>query len=156
MAAQMGAKSSDHLLRLTEKDIDYISKTDMVCTFLPSSEFFMNIREYGNARFAIDNNTAVGLATDFNAGSCLSESLPLAMSIAVLQMQLVCEEAITAATLNAAFSLNRSSAYGSIIEGRRADLLFVDCDNYREWLYHAGVNMVSGMMKAGKMILKKN
>lgn len=152
LAWKYGGRSADHLLKLSEADMDQLAFGKTVCTFMPTSEFFMNIREYGKIRTAIDKNVPVALATDFNAGSCLSESLPQTMSIAILQMQLLPEEAITAATVNPAYSLNRSATHGSIEVGRDADLLFIDCDNWKEWLYHVGVNMVTAMMKNGEFI----
>ncbi len=149
-AAMMGAYSCDHLLGLSVEDAKRIADYDTVCMFLPSSEFFLNTRKYGLMREAIDCGAAVGLATDFNAGSCLSESLPMTMSIAVIQMKIHPEEAVLAATSNAAWSIGKGAVAGCLEPGRPADILCVDC-GYREWLYHFGVNMISGVVKGGKL-----
>ncbi len=147
--AKMGAYSCDHLLRLSIDDIKEIAKYDTVCMFLPSSEFFLNVRDYGLMREAIDLGAAVGLATDFNAGSCLSESLPMTMSIAVIQMKVTPEEAISASTVNAAFSVGKHKEAGTLTKGRKADMISVNCGDYKEWLYHFGVNMVDKVIKNG-------
>ncbi len=152
MSAKMGAFSCDHLLMLSLSDIEELARLDTVCIFLPGSEFFLNIRDYGPARSAIDKGVPVAIATDFNAGSCLSESLPVAMSIAVLQMQFLPEEAIISATVNAAASLGRADVAGSIEKGRSADFLCIDCDDYRQWLYHFGVNMTAAVFKKGTVV----
>lgn len=149
-AAAKGACSCDHLLGLSVEDIRKIRDYDTVCMFLPSSEFFLNVRNYGKMREAIDEGAAVGLATDFNAGSCLSESLPMTMSIAVIQMRIKPEEAILASTVNPACSIGRGDSAGSIERGRQADIICLGC-GYREWLYHFGVNMITDVIKKGKV-----
>lgn len=155
MAARLGAASCDHLLHLSRADIDEMRKYDTTAIFMPSTELFLNISEYGPARDAIDRGIAVALGTDFNAGSCLSESMPMAMSLSVLHMGLEPEEAILAATVNAAHSMGRGQLVGSIEPGKQADILILDIADYREWLYHFGVNFVKTVIKKGKTVFER-
>ena len=160
LSAKMGSFSCDHLLKLSNDDMDYIATTDTVCTFLPACEFFLNSKEYAPMRQAIDKGVAVALATDFNAGTALSESMAMTMSLALLQMKLMPEEVITAGTINPAISLGKGNIYGSISKGKSADMVLIDYNNglynrnfdYRNWLYHFGVNMISNVIKAGKIV----
>jgi imidazolonepropionase len=149
MAATLGATSCDHLLRLTSDDIRILKDLDTVAVFMPGTELFLAINEYGPAREAIDSGVPVALGTDFNAGSCLSESMAMALSLAILHMKLEPAEAINAATVNAAHSLKRGHRIGSLEPGKQADFLIVDIEDYREWLYHFGVNLVAMVIKKG-------
>lgn len=154
MAAELGAVSCDHLLRLDSTHIARLKSFDTIAVFMPSTELFLGIHEYGPARQAIDAGIAVALGTDFNAGSCLSESLPMTMSLSILQMKMEPEEALIAATVNAAHSIRRGDRIGSIEKGKQADILILDITDYREWLYHFGVNLVKAVMKRGIMTVK--
>jgi imidazolonepropionase len=154
LAAEMGAASCDHLLRLEKSHIEVISRTDTVAVFMPGTELFLGIHEYGPAREAISAGAAVAIGTDFNAGSCLSESMPMAMSLAVLQMKMEPGEAITASTVNAAHSIRQGARIGSLEPGKQADLLIVEIPDYREWLYHFGVNLVHTVVKRGRTVVQ--
>lgn len=154
MAAEMGAASCDHLLRMEKHHIEAISRTGTIAVFMPGTELFLGIHDYGPARDSIEAGVAVALGTDFNAGSCLSESMPMAMSLAVLQMKMEPEEAITASTVNSAHSIQRGDRLGSLEKGKQADLLILDIPDYREWLYHFGVNTVHTVMKRGRIVVQ--
>jgi imidazolonepropionase len=149
MAARLGALSCDHLLKLSPDDIAILKDLGTVAIFMPGTELFLGIKDYGPAREAISAGVAVALGTDFNAGSCLSESMPMAMSLAILAMKLEPSEALNAATVNAAHSLARGARIGSLEPGKQADFLLVDIEDYREWLYHFGVNLVAMVIKKG-------
>ena len=155
-AAEMGAFSADHLMKLSYDDAEKISKTNMVCCFLPGCEFFLNKKEYPPARLAIDKNAAISIATDFNAGTCLTESMPMVMSVAVLQMGLLSEEAIIAGTINPAISLDRGNVCGSLEADKQADIILLNVNDYRSWLYHFGVNMIGTVIKSGKKVYETN
>ncbi|MGV8123455.1 MAG: imidazolonepropionase [Candidatus Xenobiia bacterium LiM19] len=154
MAAEMGAASCDHLLQLEKQHMEVISRTNTVAVFMPGTELFLGIHEYGPVREAIEAGVAVAIGTDFNAGSCLSESMPMAMSLALLGMKMEPEEVINAATVNAAHSMRRGDRLGSIEPGKQADLLILDIPDYREWLYHFGVNMVHTVIKRGRIVVQ--
>ncbi len=154
MAAEMGAVSCDHLLQLEKHHMEVLSRTDTIAVFMPGTELFLGIHDYGPAREAIEAGVAIAIGTDFNAGSCLSESMPMAMSLALLQMKMEPEEVINAATVNAAHSMRRGARLGSIEPGKQADLLILDIPDYREWLYHFGVNMVHTVIKRGRIVVQ--
>jgi imidazolonepropionase len=155
MAAEMGAASCDHLLKLTQSDIDHMKNLQTVAVFMPGTEFFLALKEFGPLREAIDAGVPVALGTDYNAGSCLSESMPMAMSTAVLQMKIEPEEAINAATVNAAHSMGRGDLAGSLEPGKQADIIILEIPDYREWLYHFGVNLVEKVVKKGRIVYRR-
>jgi len=107
---------------------------------------------FPNARQLIKQGAVVALGSDYNAGSCFSESMPAAISIACLKMKMTPEEAINAATINSAFALNRQKETGSIETGKKADLLVLDLDDYREFPYHLGTSLVKAVFKQGNQL----
>ena len=96
-------------------------------------------RRYPAAREMIDAGLAVVLATDFNPGSSPTPSMPMILSLAATHMKMTPAEAITAATINAAYSLNRGDQLGSLEPGKIADFVIHDCDDYRELAYFFGI-----------------
>jgi len=100
----------------------------------------------------IEAGVPVAVATDFNPGSCMSYSLPLAMTIACTQMGMTVEEAITGATLNAAAALGLSASLGSIEVGKQADLVVANMRDYRTLVYHFGVNHTRHTVKNGTLL----
>ena len=124
---------------------------------MPGTELFLGIHEYGPVREAIEAGVAVAIGTDFNAGSCLSESMPMAMSLALLEMKMEPEEVINAATVNAAHSMRRGTRLGSIEPGKQADLLILDIPDYRDmalpfWCQH-GPNCYKARQNSGSIPL---
>lgn len=152
-AAEMGSVSADHLLRLTDQDIQKLAKTSTILTLMPGTLFFLGYNEYAPARRIIDLGAKVALATDYNAGSCLSASMQMAMSLACIKMKMTPEEAINAATYNAAFAADVQGEAGSIEEGKKADILIMNVEDYRMIPYHFGENLVKTVIKNGKVIV---
>ena len=107
------ALSVDHLEVLTDEDLSILSKSDTMPVALPSCSFFLGI-PYTNARKIIDSNVPLALATDFNPGSTPSGNMNFVVSLACIKLKMTPEEAINAATLNAAYALNLSKEIGSI------------------------------------------
>lgn len=149
MAAALGATSCDHLLRLPASDFEALAQSRTVAVLLPATTFFLGKDQYAPAREMIDAGVAVAVATDFNAGSCMTESLPAALSVALLRLRLLPEEAIVAGTVNAAHAVGRGSDCGSLETGKRADFLVLDIADPREWLYHFGTNLVAEVWTGG-------
>lgn len=150
MAAALGATSVDHLLSLPADDFSALRDSGTVAVLLPGTSFFLGTGSYAPARGLIDSGVPVAIATDFNAGSCMTESLPAALSLAVLKMGVLPEEALTAATVNAAHAVGRGGECGSLEVGRQADFLVLDVADLREWLYHFGTNLVAEVWTAGQ------
>ena len=107
---------------------------------------------YAPARQLIDAGAIVSLSTDCNPGTSMTESMPMVMQLATLQMKMTVEESLTAATLNGAASLRLAGEIGSIEVGKRADLALLDAPNYLHLVYHFGVNLVQATMRDGAWI----
>ena len=116
------ALSVDHLEVLTDEDLSILSKSDTMPVALPSCSFFLGI-PYTNARKIIDSNVPLALATDFNPGSTPSGNMNFVVSLACIKLKMTPEEAINAATLNAAYALNLSKDIGSISKGKLANFM---------------------------------
>src|SRR5262249_59678647 len=102
----------------------------------------------------VEAHVPVALATDCNPGSSYSESMPMVLWLAVFELRLSTEEALTAATLNAACCLGLGEEIGSIEEGKRADLVLLDAPNLLHLAYHYGVNPVAAVVKGGRVALR--
>jgi imidazolonepropionase len=102
----------------------------------------------------IAGGVPVALATDFNPGSCMTESLPLIMNLACTQMRMLPAEAITAATINAAWAVGEQDCVGSLEVGKQADLVVLDAPTYEHLCYHFGVNLVDTVVKNGKVVVE--
>jgi imidazolonepropionase len=96
---------------------------------------------------------AVVLATDFNPGSSPTPSMPMVFSLAATQMKMTPAECLTAATINAACSLNRGDQIGSLEPGKRANFAMFDCSDYREIIYYIGVSLTDSVYVSGKRVL---
>ncbi len=155
MAGEMGAASVDHLLKISDEDIEALAKTDTILTVMPGTLFFLNMKEYAPARKMLDMGAKIALATDFNAGSCMSESMLMAMSLGCIAMKMSPEEAINAATYNASFAVGLNESIGSIEVGKKADMVIFEIDDYRLIPYHFGVNLVKTVIKNGRAVLER-
>ena len=120
-AVQHAAWSVDHLEVMQPADVQALIGSDTIPTLLPSCSFFLRI-PYAPARELINAGLAVALATDFNPGTTPSGNMNLVVSLACIQLRMLPEEAINAATLNAAAAIGLSKESGSITVGKRASL----------------------------------
>jgi imidazolonepropionase len=154
LAAEIGAVSADHLLNASEEGLRAMAAAGVVATLLPATAF--SLREpYARGRFMIDNGCAVALATDFNPGSCFSESVPLVAALAALYMNLTPEEIVTGLTLNAAAALDRAPVIGSLDPGKQGDVVILENPSYRFIPYHLGVSTVEKVIKRGTLVFDK-
>jgi imidazolonepropionase len=138
LAAEVGADTADHLESTTERGWSALASASVQPVLLPASVYCLGTGRYAAARQMIRRGLAVTLGTDFNPGSSPTASMPLVLSLAVTQMKLTCAEAITAATINAAYSLQRGASLGSLEDGKHADFAIHDCEDYRELPYFFG------------------
>jgi len=104
---------------------------------------------YAPARELIDRGAIVSLSTDCNPGSSMTESMQMVIQLATLRMKMTVEEALTAATLNGAYSLRMANEIGSIEAGKRADFVLIEAPNYLHLVYHFGVNLVTAVFRDG-------
>lgn len=153
LAAKLRATSADHLLKASDKNLLAMRDACVVATLLPCTAF--SLREpYARGRFMIDNGLAVALGTDLNPGSCYTQSIPLMTALATIYMRMTIEETITALTLNAAAAIARADTVGSLEPGKKADIIILDCPDYRHLSYHFAMNLVETVIKSGKIIRK--
>lgn len=151
LAAELGAVSADHLLQASDKGIRLMAENNVVATLLPATAFCLK-EDYARARDIIDSGCAVALATDFNPGSCFTNSIPLVIALAAIQMRMSVEEIITALTINAASALARQDSIGSIEVGKQADIIILEFPSIHFLPYHAGVNIVETVIKNGVVV----
>jgi imidazolonepropionase len=152
LAAEVGAVSADHLLFISEKGMEAMAEKGVVATLLPGTAFFLFLGRYAPARRMISKGVTVALATDFNPGSCMTESLPLITTIACTQMRMTPAEAIWGITLHAAKALRMEKELGSLEPGKQADLVILDIPDYRHLSYHFGVNHAWKVIKKGRLV----
>lgn len=151
VAAQARAVSADHLDRIDDAGIAALKEGGCVGVLLPGSSYFLSLPQ-APARRIMDADMPVAIATNFNPGSSMIESLPLVMNIACTQMRMTPIEAVVAVTANAAAALNRHSRIGAIAIGMQADLAVLDVPTPERWMYEPGRNCIRAVFKAGKLI----
>jgi len=153
LAAELGAVSADHLEWIDESGIEGLRQAGVIAILLPGAVFNLGLSRYAPARAMIDSNLPVALATDFNPGSSPTLSMQAIVSIACTQMRMTPAEAITAATINAAYSLGIGNRAGSLEIGKQADVAIFDRPDYRQIPYFFGVNHVTAVIKAGRLLI---
>jgi imidazolonepropionase len=156
LAVKLGAASCDHLEKVNRSDIRALAKSNTVATLLPGCDFHLGLKQYAPARALIDAGAIVALATDYNPGTSPTVSMPMILSLACTQLRMTPAEAITAATINAAYSLGRHKHIGSLEVGKLADVAIFDVDDCREIPYYFGVNTCHTTIKRGKVIYSKS
>jgi len=152
LAGRMGAVSADHLLFASDASISAMKSAGTIATLLPGTAYFIRM-PYAPARKMIENGMAVALATDCNPGSCFTENMQLILSLAVINMRMTAEEALTAATLNGAAAIEISDKTGSIEVGKNADFLIADVSSYTDLFYHFGINQISEVWVRGENVI---
>jgi imidazolonepropionase len=155
LAGEVGAVSADHLETIDDAGIAALKKAGTVAVLLPGCSFYLGV-EQAPARRLLEADLPVALATDYNPGSAMLESLPLVMAIACTQMRLTPTEALVAVTANAAAALNRQDRLGAIKTGMQADLVILDVPNHLRWCYEPGRNAVQAVIKAGQVVYSKD
>jgi len=146
--------SFDHLDFMSDNDIATLAKTDTIATLVPGANFFLGLDKYPPARKLIDAGAAVALATDFNPGTSPTVSMPFVLSLACTHMKMSAEEAISAATINGAWSLRVADRKGSIEPGKDADLAIFGVPDYREIPYRFASDTCAGAILNGEPKLK--
>lgn len=152
LAAELGALSADHLMAVSDAGIEALARSRVTAVLLPGTSFFLMKKNYAPARRLIESGVPVALATDCNPGSSHTESMPMILVLAVLQLGLTIEESLTAATLNSACSLGLGDEIGTIETGKRADLVLLDAPNLLHLVYHYGINPVAAVVKGGRVV----
>jgi imidazolonepropionase len=152
LMAEMGATTADHLEQTDEEGIAALKKANVQPVLLPGSVYALGSSRYPRAREMIEAGLAIVLATDFNPGSSPTPSMPMVLSLACTQMKMSAAEAITASTLNAAYSLNRGDKIGSFELGKLANFVIFDCEDYRELAYWFGMPQTHSVYVRGNCV----
>jgi imidazolonepropionase len=125
VAAQVGARSADHLIFVTESDARAMADRGVIATLLPAAALYLKLGRFAPARMLIETNVGVALATDVNPGGGFTTSMPFVMALACFAMNMTLEEALVGATINAAASLDRQDRIGSLEAGKQMDAVVV-------------------------------
>ena len=150
VAAEVGARSADHLIFVPTEGIDAMARAGVCATLLPNAAFYLKLGRFAPARALIEAGVPVALATDVNPGGGFSPSMALAMTLACFAMNMTFEEALTAATINGAWSLDRADTVGSLEPGKLADAVIVHGDPID--LIRVGAESIAGVVKRGKIV----
>jgi len=152
LAAELKAATADHLEKTDEQGIAAMKSAGVQPVLLPGSVYALGSSGYPRAREMIEAGLAVVLATDFNPGSSPTASMPMILSLACTQMKMSPPEAVTAATINAAHSLNRGNKVGSLEPGKLANFSVFDCADYRELAYWFGIPQMHSVYVRGERV----
>lgn len=151
-AIELNALSVDHLETMTDKDIRDLSQSKTIGTLLPTAAFFLRM-PFQPARKLIDAGCAIALASDYNPGSSPSGNMNFVVAISCIQMKMLPEEAINAATINAAYAMGIKTEAGSISIGKKANLIFTKPIPSLAYLpYSFGSNLIDKVMINGEFI----
>ena len=153
LAAEMGARSADHLLFVSDQGARAMAEAGCAATLLPTAAFYLRLGRFAPARSLIEAGVPVALGSDANPGGGLSPSLPFAMALACFGMGLSLEEALAAATVNAAYSLDVHHDVGSVEKGKRADLVILRSPRMLD-LLRVGVPAISTVIKGGRVVVQ--
>jgi imidazolonepropionase len=152
VAADVCARSADHLVFVDEHDAERLAAADVCAVLLPITALCLKLGRYAPARMLIDRGVTVALGTDLNPGAGVSPSMPFALSLACFAMGMTFEEALIGATLNAAWSIGRSERIGSLEPGKLMDAVVVKGDPTN--LVRVGAASIITVIKHGNMIFR--
>jgi len=149
---RLNALSLDHLETLNDNEISELGKATTIATLLPTAAFFLRM-SFPPARKLIDAGCAVALASDYNPGSSPSGNINLVVSMACIQMKMLPEEVINAATINGACAMEMENEVGSVSVGKKANLIFTKPIPSLAYLpYSFGTNLIDKVMINGEFI----
>jgi len=150
LAAELRVRSADHLTFVDAEGARLLATAGVVATLLPSAAFYLKLSRRAPARLLVDSGVPVALGTDVNPGGGLSPSMTFAMTLACFDLGLTFEEALVAATLNAAYALDRHDRVGSLEVGKQLDAVVVDSSPLD--LLRIGADAVRAVIKKGSLV----
>ena len=150
LAAELKAATADHLEKTDEQGIAALRSEGVQPVLLPGSVYALGSTCYPRARDMIEAGLAVVIATDFNPGSSPTASMPMILSLACTHMKMSSAEAISASTINPAYSLGRGDRIGSLEPGKVANFSIFNCDDYRELAYWFGFPQTHSVYVKGR------
>lgn len=151
-AIELNALSADHLETINDEEIDKLGKSKTIATLLPTAAYFLRMN-YPPARKLVNAGAAVALASDFNPGSSPGGNMNTVVSMACIQMRMLPEEAVNAATINGAYAMELHNEAGSITTGKKANLIFTKPVSSLAYLPYAfSTNLIDKVMINGRFI----
>lgn len=153
LAAELKAASADHLVCVSDDGIAALAASGVVAVLLPGTTLSLGRTGFAPARKMIEAGVPVALATDCNPGSSMTESMQIILALASMMLRMTPEEALVAATVNAAAALRAGDVLGSLTPGRQCDVVIWEVDDYRAIPYHYGVNLVAAVVKRGSVVV---
>jgi len=150
LAAELGAASADHLVVTSRQEIDQLGQSNTVAVALPCTPFGLAESDYTPAKEILRAGGILAIATDLNPGTAWCESMQFAAALACRYLKLTPNQAIAAATINAAAAIGLDKKIGSLEAGKQADLIVLDIPDYRHIGYRFGTNLVKAVIKKGK------
>ena len=153
LAAEVGARSADHLLFVSDAGMKALAGARCCATLLPSAAFYLRLGRQAPARALVSAGVPIALATDGNPGGGLSPSLPFAMALGCFALGLSLEEAIAAATINGAYSVGLEDEVGSLEIGKRADIVILRSARLLD-LVRVGVPAIRTVIKDGRVVVE--
>ena len=153
LASEINAISADHLMKISDEDIDLLSNSDTIAMLLPGTTFFLGKDKYAPARKLIDRGVHIAVASDFNPGSCHIKSMPFIIGLSCIYLGLSIEEALKATTWSGACAINEQERIGSIEVGKQADIIIWDLDTIEQIPYNLTSTPIRNVIKAGEPLI---
>jgi len=164
LAAKLKATSADHLDYITEREMEMLKEADVTAVLFPGVTYHLTelipghkkLKRFlpGKVRKMIEKGVRVAIATDYNPGSCRTQSMKAVMEVAARLYRMSYKEIIEAATINAAHALDRADEIGSIQVGKKADLVVHNCEEHGILIDNFGINLVDTVIKNGKIVIE--
>lgn len=153
LAAEIKAVQTGHLLQSNDAGLKAMAKAGVIAILLPGTPFCLMMKDYAPARKMIEYGIPIAIATDLNP-NCWTESMLMTIVLSCYNMKMSPAEALTAATINAACAIQRESEIGSLEVGKKADIAIFEVPNYYFLSYQFGINLVSKVIKNGKIVVE--
>jgi imidazolonepropionase len=153
LAAELGARSVDHVVYVDEEDLEALRKAGTVAVLLPATTFFLGSNKYAPARRLLDAGVTVALGTDFNPGTSYTQNMQFVLTLAILRLGMSPEETIAAATINAARAIGMGDRVGSLAPGKFCDAVVFRAASYRGIPYSCAMNLVESVVANGRVVV---
>jgi imidazolonepropionase len=155
LAGRLHAVSAEHLVAASDKGIEEMKNGGTIPVILPGTSFYLRLGKFARGKEMIERGLAIALATDYNPGTCPTESLQSIMVFASMGMGLTPQQVISAMTINSAYAIGRGETVGSLQKGKKADILIMNALNENYIVYHFGINHVNTVIKNGRVVIKE-